>query len=181
MLVLFTGPPGTGKSTLAEAVADAMHASVLGWDWVMAAFTTFSTVQASLSSLDPVEHRKVGWSIMRNLAVAQVRNGRSVVLDGVARDTEVAQTRRTAAREGARCIVVATTCTDIAEHERRLVDRTRAIPGWHELEWDSVANLLARWTAPGDADLVLDAMNDLDANRRELLQFIGTPEASELR
>ena len=120
MLVLFTGPPGTGKSTLAEAAADTLHASVLGWDWVMAAFTTFSTVQASLASLDPVDHRNVGWSIMRNLAVAQLRDGRSVVLDGVARDNEVAQIRRTAATEGARCIVIATMCTDVAEHERQI-------------------------------------------------------------
>lgn len=36
-------------------------------------------------------------------------------------------------------------------------------------------------TTRAAADLVLDAMNDLDANHRELLQLIGTPEASELR
>ena len=166
---------------MAEHAAAGLHASVVGWDRVMAGLTPFAVIQESLSSLDPVDHRKVGWSIMRNLAVAQLRNVRSVVLDGVARDDEIATTRRTAALEDARCIVVATTCSDIAEHKRRLVGRARAIPGWHELEWDSVANLLARWTAPGDADLVLDAINDLDANRRELVQLIGTPEASELR
>ncbi len=92
----------------------------------MAGLTPFATIQKTLSVLDPVDHRKVGWSIMRNLAVAQLRDGRSVVLDGVARDDEIATTR-------------------------------------------------------GTADLVLDAMNDLDANRRALVQLIGTREASELR
>jgi hypothetical protein len=34
-MVLITGAPGTGKSTLAEAAASRLSASVLAWDWVM--------------------------------------------------------------------------------------------------------------------------------------------------
>lgn len=180
VLVLFTGPPGTGKSTLAEHAAGALHASVIGWDWAMAGLTPFATIQATLSALDPVDHRRVGWSIMRSVAVAQLRNGRCVVLDGVARDKEIAAARRTAALEDARCVVVATTCRDVVEHERRLVGRTRDIPGWHVLEWGNVANLLAHWKAPLDADLILDAMDDLDANRWTLERLIVPSENNEV-
>lgn len=35
-LLLLTGPPGTGKSSLAEHAADRLDAAVLGWDWAMA-------------------------------------------------------------------------------------------------------------------------------------------------
>ena len=35
VVVLVTGPPGTGKSTLAEHAAGLLGAPVLGWDWVM--------------------------------------------------------------------------------------------------------------------------------------------------
>jgi MoxR-like ATPase len=34
MLLLMTGPPATGKSTLAEAAARAAGGPVLAWDWV---------------------------------------------------------------------------------------------------------------------------------------------------
>jgi predicted kinase len=79
-LLLVTGPPGTGKSTLAEAAAQSLGASVLAWDWAMAALTQFEPIQVALRGLDPVVHRHVGWSILRHLAIAQLRQGRGVVL-----------------------------------------------------------------------------------------------------
>jgi Predicted kinase len=174
-LVLLTGPPGTGKSALAEHAADVLGAPVLGWDWAMAALTSFDAIQESLATLSPVDHRRVGWSILWNLATAQLRQGRSVVLDGVARDGHISETRDIAAAAGADCFVIATLCSDVAEHERRLDGRVRAIPGWHELDWPGVANLLANWTPPVDADLTLDAMDSLDANCDSLARLLLSP------
>jgi len=132
-LLLVTGPPGTGKSTLAEAAARTLGAPVLAWDWVMAGMTRFDGVQAALREMDHLAHRSVGWSILWNLAVAQLRHGRSVVLDGTARDPEVDGTRRTAADTGARGVVAVTSCRDRAVHRARIEGRSRGIPGWHEL------------------------------------------------
>ena len=81
-LLLLTGPPGTGKSSLAERAATACPSA--GWDWVMAAMTEFDVVQAALRDMSHADHRRVGWSVMWNLATAQLRRGASVVLDGVA-------------------------------------------------------------------------------------------------
>lgn len=174
-LVLMTGPPGTGKSTLAAHAADTLGAPVLGWDWAMAGMTSFDTIGTTLRALPHLEHRRVGWSILWNLATAQLRRGCSVVLDGVARDTEVEGTRALAAATEANSFVVATSCSDRVLHRARVEGRTRNIPGWHELDWDHVADLLSRWEQPADIDLHLDAVRPLETNISLLTALLNPP------
>lgn len=176
MLVLLTGPPGTGKSTMAEAAAGLLGAPVLGWDWVMAGLTPFAEVQDGLKRLGHPGYGQVGWSMLRNLAVSQLRNGRSAVLDGVAREDEVRRVRRTAAEEGAPCLVVVTRCRDLAVHRHRIDGRQRRIPGWYELTWDSVVGTLGRWTEPVGADLYLDAVDPLADNVAALEAAMRAPQ-----
>ena len=163
-LVVVTGPPGTGKSTLATAAADRLGAPVLGWDWAMASLTGFSDVQAVLISMEHHRYRALGWAIVGNLAVAQLRMGRSAVVDGMARTDDVDRCRVLAGAEGADCIVIVTSCSDRSVHRSRIEGRVRGIPGWHELDWDDVARSLDRWEEPADADLYVDAVAPLADN-----------------
>lgn len=172
-LVLLTGPPATGKSTLADRAAESLSAPVLGWDWAMAALTEFETIQEALRGLSHLDHRRVGWSILWNTAIAQLRRGTSVVLDGVAREAEIARTRDVAKSNGAACLVVVTSCADTDVHRQRVEGRVRGIPGWHELDWKHVASVLEGWEPPSDADLYLDALNPLEANLDAIGQLIA--------
>lgn len=154
-LVLVTGPPGTGKSSVAELVASLMGAAVLSHDWTMSGLRPFPEIQEVLNTT--TGHRAVGWSIMTRLAQQQLRAGRSVVLDGVARHEEVSHCRATARCEGARSAVVATSCSDSDLHRSRIEGRERRIPDWYELDWEHVRRSLATWERPDRPEIEIDA------------------------
>ena len=162
VLVLVTGLPGTGKSTLAARVAPALGAPVLGWDWMMGALSPFGEIQAAIARMESLAHRELGWSLLWQTATAQLQRGMSVVLDGVARDHEVAATRAVAHRCGVDALVVLTTCADEVRHRARIEGRVRGIPGWHELTWQDVQGTMARFDPPRDVDIVVDSLEDVD-------------------
>jgi predicted kinase len=171
VVVLVTGPPGTGKSTLAEHAAGLLGAPVLGWDWVMGALTPFDQVRIALETMDPEVYRRVGWSLLWNVMVAQIRNGRSVVLDGVAREAEATETRSVVQGYGD-CYVIETSCNDREIHRRRIEGRQRQIPGWHELDWDHVESRLNEWKPIRDADLCVDTTLSVDESRAKITRVL---------
>jgi hypothetical protein len=163
VIVLVTGLQGSGKSTVAEECAELLAAPVIGWDWMMAALVPFEPVREALTALDRDTYRAVGWAMLWQAARAQSRGGRSVVLDGMARDLEVAEVRKLAAEENTSCLVVLTRCDDVDIQRSRIEGRRRDIPGWHELTWDHVAKARRQWVPPTDVDLMLDTTEKLEA------------------
>jgi len=154
--VLVTGLPGSGKSTVAEQIATVTGAAVLGHDWAMSGLRPYTELQAVLDEMEPSGHRVVGWSILIALARAQLRCGRSVILDGVARFEEVGRCREAAEAEKASVVVVATSCSDPVLHRSRIETRRRLIPDWYELDWEQVERARTTWQPLESVDLDLD-------------------------
>jgi predicted kinase len=173
LLVLVTGLPATGKSTMAEVVARELGAPSLSHDWAMSGLRPYPEIQRALDAMDPPGHRRVGWSLLWAMARSQLRMGSSVVLDGVAREPEVEGTRLVARDEGAECLVVMTTCPDADIHRTRVEGRQRNIPDWYELDWDHVNGSRSSWAAPGGVDLVLEAADRVEENANRLRAFVA--------
>jgi len=175
LLILVTGPQGTGKSAVAEAIAGMTRASVLGHDWAMSGLRPFPSLQEALETMEPAGHRVAGWSILIALAREQLRNRRSVVLDGVARKPEIAMCRTAVRHEGAGMLLVTTRCSDRAVHRSRIAGRQRHIPDWYELDWAHVEESLAGWEPPVGADLGLDATDPWEDNVSRIRDLLGAP------
>jgi predicted kinase len=164
LLVLTTGLPGTGKSTLAKEAARILGGPVLAHDWAMSGLRPFPGIQHVLNSEIAFGHRVVGWSILSALARSQLRSNTCVVLDGVARSDEIRRFRHLAREEGVHSFVVLATCSDAGIHRSRIEGRTRNIPDWYELDWEGVERSRADWEDPDDVDLTLSAAEPLDDN-----------------
>jgi len=168
LLVLVTGLPGTGKSTMADVAAAELGAPVFGHDWAMSGLRPYPELQDTLDAMGRRGHRGVGWSILWALTRSQLRRGWPVVLDGVARAPEVAGCRALAREEGARSFVVMTACSDAQLHRSRIEGRRRGIPGWYELDWDHVARARNEWEILDDVDVVLEATTPVGQNAAQL-------------
>ena len=160
-LILFSGLPGTGKSTMAEAVARDLGIPVFAKDWLEATLVR--------SELKPVNEGKslgfAGYELLTTLAERQLMLGQSVILDSVA----ASQTIRSAWRQlsdqyGADWRVIECICSDETVHRLRLKERKRNIPGWHELEWSEVERVKQYYSDWEGEHLVLDMANPFTEN-----------------
>ena len=155
-LIIFSGLPGTGKSTLAEAIGKELGIPVFAKDWLE------STLLRSGLKLT-IEDKSLGFAgyeLLTILAERQLSLGQSVILDSVAGTETIRNTWRQLARQyGADWRVIECICSDESLHRSRLKVRKRNIPGWHELEWSDVEKVKQYYRPWNDECLKLDMIN----------------------
>lgn len=170
-LIVVTGWTGAGKSTLAEAVAAQLNATVTSLDWVMSGLRALPEVWEAVE-LPPELQRRVGWNLLARSAEQQLRRGSSCVLDLVARQEIRLEWEELAARYGARFRVIECMCSDEEVHRTRVEGRDRGIPGWYELEWERVQRGRELYTPLHEPKIVIDAINPLDTNVASAMAWI---------
>jgi predicted kinase len=160
-LIIFSGLPGTGKSTLAEAVGKYFGIPVFAKDWIEA-----SLLQSGLTSTK--NNRSLGYAsyeLLTRLAERQLMLGQSVILDSVAATKSIrSEWGRLAKRYQAERRVIECVCLDESIHKARLKVRRRRIPGWHELEWAEVERVKGYYVPWRLAHLTLDMVKPFDEN-----------------
>jgi len=160
-MIIFSGLPGTGKSTLAEAIARQFGIPVFARDWLEA-----TLVQNGLqSTLDDRSLGYVGYELMTILAERQLMLEQSVILDSVASTQALRNTWKELSKQyGAQWRVIECVCSDESIHRSRLSTRKRNIPGWHELAWSDIEKVKQYYQPWSEDRLVLDMVNDIDKN-----------------
>jgi predicted kinase len=177
-LVLVGGWTGAGKSTMANAIGDDLGCAVGSFDWLMSALRAVPEVWEAVEL--PVERqRAVGWALLGRLAEHELRRGRDVVLDLVAREEPRRTWAALADRYGAGFSVVECVCSDPRVHRERVEARTRDIPGWYELTWPQVARGRDRYRPLRDPKLVIDSVNPVASNIALVRDYVAMSTPSD--
>ncbi len=131
MLIVLSGLPGVGKTTIAQDLVRMCSASYLRIDTIEQALLSTRAVGSDLGA--------VGYVVAYELARANLRLQRTVVVDAVNPLTAIRQAwREVAASAYADIIEVEVVCSDTSEHQRRVQCRQADIPGHILPTWDDV-------------------------------------------
>jgi predicted kinase len=167
-LIVFSGLPGAGKSTLAEAAGRALGVPVYAVDWLLGSLTPFGGYHLE-------ELFTMGGELLTTLAYRQLALGQSAILDFPAEDlgTRI-RWRSLAGAAGAEFRVVVCVCSDRELHRARLEGRERGIPGWHDAgNWANVERRLAEFPPWTGEVLTIDAVQPLPANLATVLNYVA--------
>jgi predicted kinase len=166
MLVILSGLPGVGKSAIADALGQELHACVIAVDSIEAAMLRSGIPQSFETGL-------AAYQVGAALAEHQLRLGLTVIADA-ANYLEVGRSMWRAAADAAavgwRAIEVV--CSDVDEHRRRLAGRRRELGPYPEPTWEAVSRRREEtdpWTEPR---LVLDAVAPLEVNVTKALEHL---------
>ena len=168
-LIVFSGLPGSGKSSLAEVLGRKLSVPVFANDWLQAALKR--------SRLGNEADRKLGFAgyeLLTTLAERQLMLGQSAILDSVASIEVVReQWRELAHKYGATWTVIECICSDETVHRQRLESRQRHIPDWAELEWREVERVKSYFVPWTDERLVIDTLKPHEENMRNVLSYLN--------
>ena len=170
ILIEFGGLPGTGKSTLAQHLAQRTGAVLLRVDEIEAAMRR--------NNLTPDQTGVAAYSVAHDLAASHLRRGLTVIADAVNPVEAARAAWRELARDcDARHEVVEARCPDAAEHRRRVEQRadshTADLPGWSYPTWPQVQRRAEEYQARTDDRLIVDTTGPTDASHQEVARYLG--------
>ena len=165
-LIVMSGLPGSGKSTIAEGIAQRLSIPILSVDPIESAIITAGIARSFETGL-------AAYLVAEALASEQLKQGISVIIDAVNAEEEGKDVwRGLAQRHGLDLIILDIVVSDQELHRKRVEARVRNLHGIGEVTWDTVEARQQAFTPWAEPTLRLDAAGDVEANVDAALRYI---------
>lgn len=176
-IIAFAGLPGTGQSTLAEALARASRTPVFAGDWLMGALKPYRV----FDGMDPETYGALYTGLVESLVVRQLMLGQSAITDSVIDDGTAERWNRLAAEHDAELRVIECVCSDVELHRSRVEGRRRNIPNWHEIDWAHVERMREEFPPLTVDRLTVDAVDSVATNLGKIHAHLTAPSRAVRR
>ena len=167
MLVILSGLPGSGKTTIARALAERLGGTYIRLDTIEQALRNSGMLRAEVGP--------AGYMVAYGIAEDNLRLGRTVIADSVNPILITREAwRQIAQRAAVPAIEVEVICSDKVEHRRRVETRQTDIEGHVNPTWDEVVTRSYDNWGPGPVvvDTALKAVDDIVTELADRLRAV---------
>ena len=165
MLIVLSGLPGTGKSTIADGISHARRIPVFSVDPIESAILD-AGIPASF------ETGLAAYLVARILAEQRLAVGLTVVIDAVnSMDQARDMWRKLATKYAVDLRIIECVVSDEQVHRTRVANRVRGL-ALAEPRWDDVERRRLEWTPWPERHLTLDAVEESGANLARALDYV---------
>lgn len=165
-LILFSGPPGVGKSSLCYRLARDTGTALLTKDQIER-----TLISSKLAS----ETGRLAYDLLFETAEFNLQHGVSVIIDAVFGTNQLrSQMVKIAGESNALFYGIDCTCSDVNVWQQRVKVRPEMVPGWPPAGWPEVQRVRGYYEDWAYPHLTLDAMNPFEENYQALLNYLDT-------
>lgn len=166
-LIVMSGLPGTGKSTLSERIAKSLQLPIFSVDPIESAI-----IRAGLAK--SFETGYAAYLVAEALAREQIKLHSGVVIDAVNAEDEAKQVWINCAKIlQVPLVIIECTMKNPRLHRERLAARIRGLHGFDEITWERVEERRKAYTVWKQETLTVEMGDDLAANLKLALDFIA--------
>jgi len=167
-LIIICGLPGSGKSTISEALSRKLEIPVFSVDPIESSIIKSGIPKSFETGL-------AAYLVAETLAAANLQAGNSAIIDAVSGVIEAKQMWQALAKKlGVPLIIIECIVSNKNLHKTRIEERVRGIHGIPEVTWDDVDKREKEYIVWEEEKLILDAVNPLAENIKQVLQYIAS-------
>jgi predicted kinase len=164
-VIVISGLPGSGKSTVAENLAKKLAVPVLSVDPIESAIIKSGIAKSSETGL-------AAYLVAEALASEQLNLGISVIIDAVSAVREARNMWRILLNKYKARLLIIECVLDKELHKKRIALRIRNMHGIPEVTWDDVENRHKEYLPWEDERLVVDTREGIENNSDKVLKYV---------
>lgn len=168
-LIVVSGLPGSGKSTIAEGIAEKLALPIFSVDPIESSILRSGIPKSFETGL-------AAYVVAETLAGEQLALGLSAIIDAVSPVHESRDMWHKLARTHNARLIVIECVLDPAIHRKRIEARVRNIPGIPEVTWDDVENRRKEYLEWQEERLILDTSDSIENCLDRALHYINQAE-----